>query len=132
MKKTAVAALAAFICLMAFGKLMPHISVHRGPAPRPAPQIHRGPAPRPAPMPHRHNHYSTWGRGGSNFWPGFAGGVIGSAILRPPALILPPPPPRPHVFAVWVEPVVEMRPVYDVYGNIIRYDQVVIRAGYWL
>lgn len=123
--------LAALMCLAAFCKPMVHPMPHRAPAPRPAPLIHRGPAPRPAPMPHNHHHYSTWRRSGSSFWPGFAGGVIGSAILRPPALVLPPPPPRPHVFAVWVEPVVEIRPVYDVYGNIIRYDQVVIRAGYW-
>lgn len=27
-----------------------------------------------------HHHGSWWGRGGRNFWPSFAGGVIGSAV----------------------------------------------------
>ena len=44
---------------------------------------HRGghaPAPRHH---HHHHHHSAWGRGGSHFWPGFVGGVIGSALVRP-------------------------------------------------
>ena len=27
-----------------------------------------------------HHHGSFWGRGGSHFWPGFVGGVIGGAL----------------------------------------------------
>lgn len=40
---------------------------------RPAPIMHHGGY-------HHHHHYSTWGRGGSHFWPGFVGGVIGGAL----------------------------------------------------
>ncbi len=36
----------------------------------------------PAPMHHHHHHGSVWGRGGSNFWPGFIGGVVGGAIVN--------------------------------------------------
>ena len=39
---------------------------------------------RPAPIMHHggyhHHHYSTWGRGGSHFWPGFVGGVVGGVL----------------------------------------------------
>ena len=31
---------------------------------------------------HRHHNHSFWGRGGSNFWPGFIGGIIGSTIVN--------------------------------------------------
>ena len=59
---------------------------------------------------HRH-HHSYWGRGGSNFWPGFAGGLVGSMIWRP----LPPPPPpvvvQPPVVVPAPAPVVVPTPV---------------------
>ena len=29
---------------------------------------------------HHHHHYSVWGRGGSHFWPGFVGGVVGGML----------------------------------------------------
>lgn len=32
---------------------------------------------RPPPM---HHHHSFWGHGGSHFWPGFVGGVVGGAL----------------------------------------------------
>ena len=37
---------------------------------------------RPMPMMHHsyHHHGSFWGHGGRNFWPGFVGGVVGSAL----------------------------------------------------
>ena len=39
---------------------------------------------RPAPIMHHggyhHHYYSTWGRGGSHFWPGFVGGVVGGVL----------------------------------------------------
>ena len=38
--------------------------------------------------PYRH-HHSCWGPGGRYFWPGFAGGLVGSMLYRP----IPPPPP---------------------------------------
>lgn len=95
-----------------------------------APVVHRGPPPRPAPMPHHHYH-SFWGRGGSHFWPGFTGGLVGSLLA--PAIVPPPPPPRPVVYVqqTWVPPVYETRPVYDSYGRIIRYEQVIVVPGYW-
>lgn len=80
------------------------------------------------PPPPRH-HHSFWGPGGRNFWPGFAGAVVGSAIFGPP----PPPPPVTciGVAPVWIAPLYEQRPVYDAYGRVIRYERVLVRAGYW-
>jgi len=44
--------------------------------------------------PHWHGDRGWWGRGGRNFWPGFAGGVvggiIGSAISSPTVVAAPP------------------------------------------
>lgn len=31
---------------------------------------------------HHHHHHSAWGRGGSHFWPGFVGGVVGGVVAR--------------------------------------------------
>ena len=42
---------------------------------RPAPIMHHGGY-------HHHHHYSTWGRGGSHFWPGFVGGVVGGVVAN--------------------------------------------------
>ena len=51
---------------------------HRGGFGRgPAPMMHHRPAPPPM---HHHHHHSTWGRGGSHFWPGFVGGVVGGVL----------------------------------------------------
>lgn len=117
----AIAALVAVTCVAA---------PHHPPARHRAPVVHRGPSPRPALMPHHHHHHSVWGRGGSHFWPGFAGSLVGSLLA--PAVVSPPPP-RPVVYVnkVWVPPVYEIRPVYDTYGRIIRYEQVIIVPGYW-
>lgn len=118
----AIAALAAVTCVAA---------PYHHPAGHRVPVVHRGPPPRPAPMPHHHHHHSVWGRGGSHFWPGFAGGLVGSLLA--PAFVPPPPPPRPVVYVqqTWVPPVYETRPVYDSYGRIIRYEQVIVVPGYW-
>ena len=100
---------------------MPHPGPHRGPAPRPVPQIHRGPAPRPAPMPHHpHHHSSAWGRGGSNFWPGFVGGFVGSTLVRPSVVVIPPPPPPPGPYArqMWIEGHYEIQIVNGIYTQV--------------
>lgn len=104
---------------------------------RPMPPPQYRPAPRHPPVvrhlprqtPPLHHYHSTWGRGGRNFWPGFTAGIVGSLLVPR----LPPPPPRPVVYVnqIWVPPVYETRPVYDAFGNIIRYEQVLVRAGYW-
>ena len=42
-----------------------------------------------------HHHHSYWGPGGRYFWPGFAGGLVGSMIYRPiplPSPVIVPPP----------------------------------------
>lgn len=43
------------------------------------------------PPPVRH-HHSVWGRGGSHFWPGFVGGVVGGAlattVVRPSPVVV--------------------------------------------
>ena len=58
---------------------MPMMHHHMGP---------RMPMHRPPPPPmYRHHHYCSWGRGGSHFWPGFVGGVVGGVIAD--ALIAP-------------------------------------------
>ena len=106
---------------------------HHSRTPYRTPVVHRGPLLRPAPMPHYHNHWhniSWWGKGGRNFWPGFASGLIGSLLA--PAIVAPPlPPPAVLVNPVWVPPVYGIRPVYDVYGRIIRYEQYIVTPGYW-
>lgn len=117
-----------------------------GPGPRPGgpgPGFRHAPAPgrvipaRPAPMPHR-NAPSVWGRGGRNFIPGFAGGLIGS-LIAPPIVVTPPPsvvvtpPPvvqspviiQPGYRAVWVEGRYVQQIQSD--GTVIR----VWRPGYY-
>ena len=86
---------------------------HHGPAPKMV--GHHGGGFRPAPPPpvHHHHHGSAWGRGGSNFWPGFVGGVIGGAlvdaVVSPAPVVVTPAPvvvaPTPVVTTqnVWVE-----------------------------
>ena len=44
--------------------------------------------------PHHYHYHSYWGPGGRYFWPGFAGGLVGSMLYRPL-----PPPPQPIVVA---------------------------------
>ena len=100
-----------------------------------APHGHMGPrlghrqipmfCPPPHPMPHYHSHHTIgW------FWAGLGTGLLIDA-LRPT------PPPPPVVVGpvahqrVWVPPVYETRPVLDVYGRVIRYEQVLVRPGYW-
>ena len=65
----------------------------------------------------------------------------------------PPPPPRHHIHhrhmfppttiylnplaipiparPIWVPPVYRSVPIYDTYGNFIRFDQVLVTPGYW-
>lgn len=124
MNKTAIALGIALASIVCYARPMPsphhRLALHHPPAVR-----HQ---PRQMPPPHQyHHHHSTWGRGGRNFWPGFTFGVVSSLLVPPP------PPPRPVVYVnqVWVPPVYETRPVYDAFGNIIRYEQVLVRAGYW-
>lgn len=123
MNKTAIALGIALASIACYARPMPPI-LHRPIHYRP-PAAHHQPKLIHPPV----HHHSTWGRGGRNFWPGFTAGVIGSLLVQPP----PPPPPRPVVYVnqIWVPPVYETRPVYDAFGNIIRYEQVLVRAGYW-
>ena len=53
----------------------PHHGFHGGPRPGPHHGFH-------GPRPGFHHHGSYWGRGGRNFWPGFVGGVVGSALYN--------------------------------------------------
>ena len=55
-----------------------------------------GPAMRGGPGPGGHHGGGAWGRGGRNFWPGFAGGVVGGIVG---SALVAPPPPRPVVVA---------------------------------
>lgn len=92
---------------------------------------HPGPGPGFGPRaPHHHHHHSAWGRGGSHFWPGFTGGLVGSLI----APVVVPPPPPPVVIAapqrVWVPPVYGERPVYRA-GIYVGMERYIITPGYW-
>lgn len=126
MNKTAIALGIALVSIACYARPMPLLQ-HRS-APHHPPVVRHPPRQIPPPR-HYHHYHSTWGRGGCNFWPGFTAGVIGSLLVPR----LPPPPPRPVVYVnqIWVPPVYETRPVYDVFGNIIRYEQVLVRVGYW-
>lgn len=100
-------------------------------------QMHR-PNVRPAP-PHLHHpinhysyhthHHSSWGHGGSYFWPGFIGGIIGSTISysQPTVIKLAP---------VIVQPIVTPQPVIqpiqiwveDRYVDQIQPNGTIIRV----
>lgn len=72
---------------------------------------------------HHHYHYNPL----LPFTVGLGTGLFFGRAARP----LPPPPPVVAVNPVWVQPVYETRPVLDQFGNIIRYEQVLIKVGYW-
>ena len=110
MKTTMVVALAAVMCTgMTYAK-----GHHGGGFGGPRPMMGGRGGFRPAPIRH-HHHGSVWGRGGSNFWPGFVGGVIGGvladAVVSPaPVVVTTPVVTTPVVTApvvstqnVWVE-----------------------------
>lgn len=113
MTKKTIAAIIACAALAVFGRPGP-----RGYGPGPGPRIHG----------HHHHHHSFWGPGGSHFWPGFVGGVVGSALLPPP------PPPAPVVITapgrVWIPPVYGERPIYRA-GIWVGTERYVITPGYW-
>jgi len=86
---------------------------HRAPAPVVV-RHHSAPPPAPAHHHHRHHHHdrSFWGRGGSNFWPGFVGGVVGGvlvdAVTPAPVVVGSPavittPAPLARTETIWVE-----------------------------
>ena len=122
--KTLTIAVTVLVASMAFAAPHGHIGHRPGHGPIPM----RRPPPPPRPMPHHNNRHSnhspTW------FWAGLGTGLL-IDMLRP----TPPPPPvvvGPVVHQrVWVPPVYETRPVLDAYGRVIRYEQVLVRPGYW-
>ena len=124
MKKTTTVMLTALMATICFARPIPHRPIPHRPIPHRPLAVHHQPKLVHPPV----HHHSVWGRGGRNFWPGFTVGIASSLLMPPP-----PPPPRPVVYVnqVWVPPVYETRPVYDAFGNIIRYEQVLVRAGYW-
>ena len=123
--KTLTIAVAVLVASMAFAA--PHGHIGHRPGHCPIPMRRPPPPPPPRPMPHHHVHCHSpyW------FWAGLGTGILVDA-LRP---TLPPPPPvvvGPVVHQrVWVPPVYETRPVLDAYGRVIRYEQVLVRPGYW-
>lgn len=84
------------------------------------------PPPPPRAMHHHYHHGRNFGLGAGI---GFGAGlIVGEILNRPtPVYISSPTVYRP----VWVPPTYESRPVYDVYGHIIRYEQVMVVPGYW-
>ncbi len=73
----AMAIVAVMIAGAGFAKGPAHRVRKAPPPPRVVHRAHR-PAP-PPPVRHHHKH-SIWGKGGSNFLPGFIGGVVGGVI----------------------------------------------------
>ncbi len=74
-KRTIIALCVAVAAAGAFAK--PHGAPPRGPRPvqmrrRLPPPVHH----------HRHHSHSVWGHGGSRFWPGFIGGVVGGTLVE--------------------------------------------------
>lgn len=59
---------------------------------------------------------------------------VGTGLLFSHAIIGHHPIPPPPVVAlnpIWIPPVYENRPVYDSYGRFLRYEQVIVKEGYW-
>ena len=116
MKTTMIVALAAVMCTgMTYAK-----GHHGGGFGGPRPMMGGRGGFRPAPVHHHrhHHHGSVWGRGGSNFWPGFVGGVIGGvladAVVSPaPVVVTTPVVTTPVVTTPVVTTPVVSTPVYS-------------------
>lgn len=106
-----IAALSFFTAVSYAHPPMMHARHHRA-----YPVNHHTP---PPPM-HHHRHNN------GAFWTGLGVGLIGSTIVNPVSVAI-----GPTIGRVWVPPVYEMRPVYDRFGNLLRYEQVMVSAGYW-
>ena len=72
MKKIMVLAVAVAMAFGAFASPHGGFGHHGGFRPGPGPMHHGGF--------HHHGHGGVWGRGGRNFWPAFAGGVVGGMV----------------------------------------------------
>lgn len=116
--------LAAAFSAVAFGPVGSRTRIMHRPSRR---VVHVTPPPR-HPMHYRHHmhHYYRYNPL-LPFTVGLGTGLVFGGVARP----LPPPPPVVAVNPVWVQPVYESRPVLDQFGNIIRYEPVLVRAGYW-
>ena len=90
----------------------------------PAPHAYRA---HPPPMRPHHHYYRHHYGPTAPFALGLGAGLVFGSITRP----LPPPPPVVAVNPVWIQPVYATRPVFDQFGQIVRYEQVLVRAGYW-
>lgn len=90
---------------------------------------------KPVPVKHAHPprvHHHYHPNRPNMFWTGLGIGFLGGLAvdtLRPAQVV--PPPPVVIRNPVWVPPVYESRPVLDTYGRVIRYEQVLVREGYW-
>ena len=93
----------------------------------PGPGPHHGPIGHPPA--HHHHHHSAWGRGGSHFWPGFTGALVGSLIAPPPPpapVVVVPAAPGPYISSrVWIAGHYEDR--LQPNGTVVR----IWIPGYW-
>lgn len=125
MKETMKKTIALSIIVIAFiANAIPHSIVrpmHRPPAMHPV--IHRPPIyrhhPRIVPplpvvpyVPHQH-HPSRY------LWATAAGAFLTSSFWTP-------------FYSVYVPPVYEDMPIYDAYGNVLRYKRVLVKGGYYV
>ena len=119
--KTLIIVIAVLVASIAFAA--PHGHMGSRPGHGPIPTHH----PPPRPMPHHHHHHHHH----SPVW--FLAG-LGTGLLVDSFRPTPPPPvivgPVVHQ-RVWVPPVYETRTILDAYGRVIRYEQVLVRPGYW-
>lgn len=93
---------------------------------------HRGPGFRPGPPPPRHG--SMWGRGGSNFWPGFVGGavagLVAGAVAQPTAVVVQQP--VVPVQVVTPQPVIVQQPVVIQQPVVVQPQPVYQTQNVWV
>ena len=109
MKKIISLALAASVAVCAFARPGPHFG----------PRIHH---------PHHHWRAPLIGYTLGAIGAGITAAAIASTWTAPAPVVVPAPAPAPRV---WVPPVYENRPVYNMYGQIVGWQRVMVTPGYW-
>ena len=95
--------------------------------------IPRPPIPRPQIMPYyEYNKFKPLHmRKDISLTFGFSGNILYPDFIVKMPIYLRPTPPVVLVNPIWVPPVYENRPVYNIYGEVVGYNRVLIVQGYW-